>query len=110
MRRHCFPRKGWTSFCCISKLLPFDTVVRGVSVDVGGDAGVVVGVGVVISVADFVGFARFGGVGVTGIVDSGVFVFGLDGVGLIYIGVSLFCFDASGSGVGGVGDVSVVGV
>ena len=51
--------------------------------------GVVAGVGVVIDVADFVGFAC---VGVTGIV--GVFFVGLDGVGLVGVGVRLVGFAA----------------
>ena len=48
----------------------------------GGDViGVVAGVGFVIGVADFAGFA---GVGETGIVDSGVFFVGLDAVGFFW--------------------------
>ena len=51
-----------TSSYCSSKLLcRFVTDVRGVGVVIGGDVGVLVGVfagvGVVICVADFVGFA-----------------------------------------------------
>ena len=69
-------------YCC-----KFDTFVRGVDVVIGGDGGVVVGV------VDFAGFA-----GVTGIVDSGVFIVGLDGVGLVDVGA------------GGVGVVRFVGV
>ena len=67
MRRHCFPRKSWTSWCCSSKLLPLYTDVNlilllGVSllllVVMGGVlVGDVAGVGVVIGVADFVDFA-----------------------------------------------------
>ena len=45
MWRHCFPRKGWTSCYCSSKLVcKFVTAVRGIGVVIGGDDGVVVGV------------------------------------------------------------------
>ena len=66
---------------------------------IGGDGGVVgcvcFVVGVVIAVNDFAGFA-----GVTSIVSSDVLVVGLDGVGLVGVGVSLFGFGACGVGVG----------
>ena len=79
------------------KQCKFVTVVRGVGVVIGGDDGVVVGVvgcvcflngvGVVVGVADFAGFT-----GVTGMVDSGVSVVGLDDFGLV-----LLMFDTSTS-------------
>ena len=59
MRRHCFPKKGWTSYYCRSKLIPLDlcksvTVVKGVGVVIDGGDGVVVGViGCVCFVAVF---------------------------------------------------------
>ena len=52
----------------------------GVLVDVVGCVCIVVGV--VVAVADFAGFAV-----VTGIVSSGVFIFGLDGDGLDGVGL-----------------------
>ena len=110
---HCFPRTGWTSCYCCSKLFPLDQcefaiVVRGVGVVIGCDDCVVVGVvgcvcivdgvGVVVAFTDFADFAD-----VTVIVESGVFIVGLDGVGLSLLGFSAV-------GVGVVGVVSVVEV
>ena len=89
----------------------FRTVVRGDGVVIGGDGSVFVGVvgcvcivdgvGVVVTFTDFADFP-----GVT--VESGVFIVGLDGVGLDCL--SLVGFGAVGVGVGAVGVVGVVSV
>ena len=91
-------KKGWTLCQCSSKLLllvrcKFVTVVRRIGVVIGSV--VVFGciyfvdgvIRVVVGVADFAGFT-----GVTGLVDSGVSVVGLDDFGLV-----LLMFDTSTS-------------
>ena len=69
--------------------------------------GLVLGLFLVLLVADLTGFA---GVVVIGIVDSGVFFVGLDCVGLVGVGVIFVGFSAGGVGIGVVGDISVVGI